>query len=165
MKLKNKLLSIGAILLLSCQYAPAQAQIVDNSLNPVGVELTLCESIAEFAEDVSNLRQNGAKYSDVIAVAPKPTTQAEKDIKLILDEITYTAWQLNIVESKYGKAYLSEEFGKQVYLGSYNNPTDAFTSYKVAKEAYIRELADKYCDSITKNVYDALIKYKVEITD
>ena len=116
MILKNKLLSIGATILLSCQYAPAQAKVVDNSLNPVGVELTLCESIAEFAEDVSNLRQNGAKYSDVIAVAPKPTTQAEKDIKLILDEITYTAWQLNIVESKYGKAYLSEEFGKQVYM-------------------------------------------------
>jgi len=116
MKLKNKLLSICAVLLLSCQYAPAQAKVVDNSLNPVGVELTLCESIAEFAEDVSNLRQNGAKYSDVIAVAPKPTTQAEKDIKLILDEITYTAWQLNIVESKYGKAYLSREFGKQVYI-------------------------------------------------
>ena len=116
MKLKNKLLSIGAILLLSCQYTPAQAQIVDNSLNPIGVELTLCESIAEFAEDVSNLRQNGVKYSDVISVAPAPTTQAEKDIKLILDEITYTAYQLNIVESKYGKAYLSNEFGKQVYM-------------------------------------------------
>ena len=116
MKLKNKLLSIGAALLLSCQYSPAQAKVVDNSLNPVGVGLTLCESIAEFAEDVSNLRQNGAKYSDVIAVAPAPTTQAEKDIKLILDEITYAAYQLNIVESKYGKAYLSEEFGKQVYL-------------------------------------------------
>ena len=116
MKLKNKILSMCTVLLLSCQYAPAQAQIVDNSLNPVGVELTLCESIAEFAEDVSNLRQNGAKYSDVIAVAPAPTTQAEKDIKLILDEITYAAWQLNIVESKYGKIYLSSQFGKQVYL-------------------------------------------------
>ena len=116
MKLKNKILSVLTTLLLSCQYSPVQAQIVDNSLNPIGVELTLCESVAEFAEDVSNLRQSGAKYADVIAVAPKPTTQAEKDIKLILDEITYTAWQLNIVESKYGKAYLSEEFGKQVYL-------------------------------------------------
>ena len=116
MKLKNKLLSIFSVLLLSCQYTPAYSQVVDNSLNPTGVELTLCESIAEFAEDVSNLRQNGAKYSDVIAVAPKPETQAEKDIKLILDEITYTAWQLNIVESKYGKAHLSNEFGKQVYL-------------------------------------------------
>lgn len=116
MKLKNKLLSIFATILLSCQYSPAHAQVVDNPLNAYGLELTLCESIAEFAEDVSNLRQNGAKYTHVIAVAPKPTTQAEKDIKIILDEITYTAWQLNIVESKYGKAYLSEEFGKQVYL-------------------------------------------------
>ena len=116
MKLKNKLLSIGAILLLSCQYTPAQAQIVDNSLNPVGLEITLCESIAEFAEDVSNLRQNGAKYADVIAVAPAPTTQDEMDIKLILDEITYTTWQLNIADSEYGKTYISEEFGKQVYL-------------------------------------------------
>lgn len=116
MKLKNKILSMCTVLLLSCQYAPAQAKVVDNSLNPVGVELTLCESIAEFAEDVSNLRQNGAKYTDVIAVAPKPATQAEKDIKLILDEITYAAWQLNIVESGYGKAYLSNEFGKQVYM-------------------------------------------------
>ena len=116
MKLKNKLLSIFATMLLSCQYSPAYAQVVDNPLNAYGLELTLCESIADFAEDVSNLRQNGAKYADVIAVAPKPTTQAEKDIKLILDEITYTAWQLNIVESKYGKAYLSNEFSKQVYL-------------------------------------------------
>ena len=116
MKIKNKILSVITTLLLSCQYSPAQAQVVDNSLNPTGLELTLCESIAEFAEDVSNLRQNGARYSDVIAVAPAPTTQAEKDIKLILDEITYTAWQLNIVESKYAKAYLSNEFGKQVYL-------------------------------------------------
>ena len=116
MKLKNKLLSIFATLLLSCQYSPAHAQVVDNPLNAYGLELTLCESIAEFAEDVSNLRQNGAKYADVIALAPAPTTQAEKDIKLILDEITYAAWQLNIVESKYGKAYLSNEFGKQVYL-------------------------------------------------
>jgi len=116
MKLKNKILGVFTTLLLSCQYSPVHAQIVDNSLNPIGVELTLCESVAEFAEDVSNLRQNGAKYSDVIAVAPKPTTQDEKDIKLILDEITYAAWQLNIVESKYGKAYISEEFGKQVYM-------------------------------------------------
>ena len=116
MKLKNKLLSIGAILLLSCQYSPARAQVVDNPLNAYGLELTLCESVAEFAEDVSNLRQNGAKYEDVIALAPQPTTQTEMDIKLILDGITYTTWQLNIADSEYGKTYISEEFGKQVYL-------------------------------------------------
>jgi hypothetical protein len=116
MKLKNKLLSIFATILLSCQYSPAHAQVVDNPLNAYGLELTLCESIADFAEEVSILRQYGAKYEDVIALAPQPTTQTEMDIKLILDGITYTTWQLNIVESEYGKAYLSNEFGKQVYM-------------------------------------------------
>ena len=116
MKLKNKLLSILATLLLSCQYSPTYAQVVDNPLNAYGLELTLCESIADFAEEVSILRQYGAKYEDVIALAPQPTTQDEMDIKLILDEITYTTWQLNIADSEYGKTYLSEEFGKQVYL-------------------------------------------------
>ena len=95
MKLKNKLLSIFATTLLSCQYSPspAYAQVVDNPLNAYGLELTLCESIADFAEEVFNLRQNGAKYEDVIALAHAPTTQDEKDIKLILDGITYTTWQ------------------------------------------------------------------------
>ena len=116
MKLKNKILGIFTTLLLSCQYAPAYAQVVDNPLNAYGLELTLCESIAEFAEDVSNLRQYGAKYEDVIALAPQPTTQTEMDIKLILDGITYSTWQLNIADSEYGKNYISEEFGKQVYL-------------------------------------------------
>ena len=116
MKLKNKLLSIFATLLLSCQYSPALAQVVDNPLNAYGLELTLCESIADFAEEVSILRQYGAKYEDVIALAPQPTTQDEMDIKLILDEITYTTWQLNIADSEYGKTYISEEFGKQVYM-------------------------------------------------
>ena len=116
MKLKNKLLTIGATLLLSCQYSPAHAQVVDNPLNAYGLELTLCESIADFAEEVSILRQSGAKYEDVIALAPQPTTQAEMDIKLILDGITYTTWQLDIADSEYRKTYINEEFGKQVYL-------------------------------------------------
>lgn len=116
MKLKNKLLSIFATILLSCQYSPAHAQVVDNHLNAYGLELTLCESIADFAEEVSILRQYGAKYEDVIALAPQPTTQTEMDIKLILDGITYTTWQLNIADNEYGKTYISEEFGKQVYL-------------------------------------------------
>lgn len=114
--MKNKLLSVVGAILLSCQYSPAKAQIVDNSLNPVGVRLTLCESLTEFAEGASNARQNGVIYEFAVSVAPKPRTQAEKDIKPILDEILYAAYQLDIVDSAYGKAYLSNEFSKQVYL-------------------------------------------------
>lgn len=53
------------------------------------------------------------------------------------------------------------------YLGYYYTPEEAFYAYKVAKERYIKKIAEKYFQEgkITKRVYDALMKYEVEITD
>lgn len=68
-----------------------------------------------------------------------------------------------------GKPYVSNATigGKQVYLGKYNTPEEAFYAYKYVKEQYIREIAEKYFQEgkITKKVYDALFRYEVEITD
>lgn len=55
--------------------------------------------------------------------------------------------------------------GKLVYLGCYDTPEEAFEVYKTAKEKHIKEVADKYKNQITKEVYQALYNYKVEITD
>lgn len=57
--------------------------------------------------------------------------------------------------------------GKQTSLGRFNTPEEAFLAYKTAKESYIKEVAQKYYDDgkITKRVYDALMRYEVEITD
>lgn len=54
---------------------------------------------------------------------------------------------------------------KRVYLGSFKSPEEAFQAYKIAKEAWIKELADKYRGQITEECYHALINYQVEITD
>lgn len=54
---------------------------------------------------------------------------------------------------------------KIIYLGTFNTPEEAFQAYKVAKEQYIKEVADKWRDQITEEVYRALINYQVEITD
>ena len=51
------------------------------------------------------------------------------------------------------------------HLGWFNTELEAFRAYKQAKEAYIKEVANKWKDQIDPKVYDALIKYKVEITD
>lgn len=58
-------------------------------------------------------------------------------------------------------------YGKQEYIGVYKTAKDAFIAYKQAKESYIKEVAQKYFgdNKITKRVYDALMKYEVEITD
>lgn len=56
-------------------------------------------------------------------------------------------------------------YGKQVSLGYFNNPVDAFNRYKQAKESHIKELASKYRDLIDPRTYLALTTYTVNITD
>jgi hypothetical protein len=58
-------------------------------------------------------------------------------------------------------------FSKAVNLGTYNTKEEAFLAYKQAKESYIKELATQYYNDgkITKKVYNALMRYEVEITD
>ena len=55
----------------------------------------------------------------------------------------------------------------RTYLGLFNTPEEAFAAYKVAKETYIKEVAEKHYreGKITERVYIALIIFKVEITD
>lgn len=61
-------------------------------------------------------------------------------------------------------AALSKE-NKVTYLGTFNTPEEAFQSYKTAKEAYIKEVADKWQEQISEKIYNALINYKIEIID
>ena len=42
---------------------------------------------------------------------------------------------------------------------------DAFFLTMIQKEKYIKEVADKWRDEITEEVYQAMYNYKVEITD
>ena len=68
---------------------------------------------------------------------------------------------------KSGNRFQSRFFKKEVYihLGTFNTPEEAFQAYKVAKEQYIKEVADEYKDQIDPRVYEAMYNYKVEITD
>jgi hypothetical protein len=54
---------------------------------------------------------------------------------------------------------------KNIYLGSFKSTDEAFNSYKIEKEKYIKEIADKWKDKINKKVYNAMYNYKVEISD
>ena len=57
------------------------------------------------------------------------------------------------------------KFKKVIHLGYFSTPEEAFNAYKEAKEAYIKSLAEKWKDKIDPRVYEALMKYRVEITD
>ena len=62
--------------------------------------------------------------------------------------------------------------GIQEYLGEFNTPEEAFAKYKEAKENNIKRVANYYwnelgCKNIPQfnKVYNAMMNYKVEITD
>ena len=55
--------------------------------------------------------------------------------------------------------------GKQRVLGYYDSSEEAFYAYKAAKEAYIKEVFNEWKYQIEPRVYEALMKYQVEITD
>jgi hypothetical protein len=57
--------------------------------------------------------------------------------------------------------------GKRKIAGRFDTVEEAFNAYKSAKEEIIRHIAEKYYTEgkIPKNVYKALIKYKVNIED
>ena len=51
---------------------------------------------------------------------------------------------------------------KRVYLGSFENETDAFNSYKIAKESYVKEQANRYMNEISEVIYQNLMNYIVK---
>lgn len=57
------------------------------------------------------------------------------------------------------------KFGKCKQVGVFDDKNEAFIAYKLAKESYIKEVADKWKDKLEPRVYEALCNYKVEVTD
>ena len=62
-------------------------------------------------------------------------------------------------------AQVSKNKGKPEKLGFFNTELEAFNAYKKAKEAFIKEQAEKWKGKIDDRAYEALMDYQVEITD
>ena len=56
-------------------------------------------------------------------------------------------------------------YNKNVTLSVHDCPMEAFYDYKAAKEAYIKEVANKWRDKIDPRVYEALMNWEVSVDD
>ena len=63
------------------------------------------------------------------------------------------------------RAMCSNGYGKNIPLGVYSTPEEAFRRYKICKENYIKQVADEYKGRIPDKLYNALYNYEVEIDD
>jgi len=55
--------------------------------------------------------------------------------------------------------------GKRKHLGYFNTPEEAFQAYKLAKEAHIKVVAQKWQHLLDERVFQALMTYEVNIDD
>ena len=62
-------------------------------------------------------------------------------------------------------ARVSRNKGCSEHLGVFNTELEAFNAYKVAKETFVKEQAEKYKSQIDPRAYNALMNYTVDITD
>ena len=122
MKIKNKLLSIFSILLLSCNPAtnPTYADVVeqDSIIFPVSSEkqeYIPCLAIADFSFNAMLAHQYGVSEEAQLSLAPVPTTQDEAMLKVILDGIIHDANIFPVYGGVSDKVEVSERFSKVIY--------------------------------------------------
>ena len=63
------------------------------------------------------------------------------------------------------KATVRRNKGKPEYLGYFKTEIEAFNAYKIAKESFIKEQANKWKSQIDDRAYNALMNYTVDIND
>ena len=76
-------------------------------------------------------------------------------------------YPVGVSYKKQTRKYLSQisKNGEVIHLGYFNTPEEAFYVYKREKEKYIKEIAEKWKDKIDPRVYDALMKWEINIDD
>jgi len=135
-------------------------------------------SMTTFIEDVSQMRcfgligweldkdilQKGSKlYSkDTCCFVP-----AEVNMLLTKCDNSRGEYPVGVCFDKYAgkfKARLAIN-GKLKHLGYFTTPEEAFQVYKLAKEAYIKVVAQKWQHLLDERVFQALMTYEVSIDD
>ena len=90
-----------------------------------------------------------------------------KSLNLLLTKAAAGRGLLPIGVTKNGKGFraMCTIYGKAKSLGTFDTPELAFQAYKTFKEAYIKEQAELYKDSIDPRAYLALVNYEVYFDD
>ena len=75
---------------------------------------------------------------------------------------------IGVYWSKTNKAFVAQvrkNKGKQEHLGFFKTELEAFKAYKVAKESFVKEQANKWKGKIDIRAYNALMNYEVSVDD
>ena len=134
--------------------------------------------MTSFIEDVSKMKGYGLKGweldKDILVKGNKLYSKetccfvpAEVNLLLTKSDKSRGEWPIGV---DFHKRYL--KFGARLringetkYLGYFTTAEEAFQAYKLAKEAYIKVVANKWKHLLDERVFQALMVYEVAIDD
>ena len=93
---------------------------------------------------------------------------AEINLLLVKNTASRGNHLIGVCWCKRDKAFIArvnKNKGRSECLGYFKAEIEAFNAYKQAKESFIKEQANKWKGEIDDRAYQALMNYKVEITD
>jgi hypothetical protein len=144
--------------------------------HPSYIGVTVCDEWHNFQNFAEWFQQNHIKGfvldKDILIKGNK--IYSTKTCCFVPEEINYLFLKCNKKRGVYpiGVSLVHKKFQvtlrknrKTFNLGRFNTIEEAFQVYKVAKEQYIKEVADKWKEFIDPRVYEAMYNYQVEITD
>ena len=93
-----------------------------------------------------------------------------KEINLTLIKCTASRGKhlIGVSWNKTANAFIAQvgkSKGKLEWLGCFKTELEAFNAYKIAKESFVKEQANKWKGQIDERAYNALMNYTVEIAD
>lgn len=90
-----------------------------------------------------------------------------KEINLLFNKVKPLRGEYGIGVQKFRNRFRAKikYNNKNVYLGVFNTPTEAFLAYKTAKEEKVKMLAEKYRDMIDPRCYELLMAFEVKEDD
>lgn len=127
-----------------------------------------------FYQNCENHMQNWALDKDILikgnkTYSPETCCFVPQEINSIFSKSDSKRgeYPIGVGITKSGKYFtkIAKYSGNSNIISYHSTPEEAFESYKIAKESYIKEVADIWKDQIEPRVYQAMHNYKVEITD
>jgi len=135
-------------------------------------------SMTKFIEDVSQMKGFGlsgwALDKDILQKGNKLYSKEtccfvpqEVNMLLVKSDKTRGEWPVGVDFRKASGKFRAKLRinGKTKHLGYFTTPEEAFQAYKLAKEAYIKVVANKWKYILDERVYLALMAYEVNIDD
>ena len=134
--------------------------------------------MTSFIEDVSKMKGYGLEGweldKDILQKGNKLYSKdtccfvpLEVNSLLIKSDNSRGEWPVGVCFNKRDGKFMArlKINGKQKHLGYFTTPEEAFQAYKLAKEANIKVVAEKWKHQLDERVFQALMAYEVSIDD